>query len=69
MLYQEHGVDVNDEKTDRSSRRLICYCFGYTRGDIERDARDNGRSTILERILEEKKRGGCRCAELNPGGR
>jgi len=48
---------------------LICHCFGYTRADVERDVRVNGRSTILERIVAEKTANRCRCAELNPKGR
>ena len=47
---------------------LVCYCFGYTAADIEKDVRLNGRSTILERILTEKKAGKCRCAVKNPRG-
>jgi hypothetical protein len=48
---------------------LICYCFHYTVSDIERDIVVNRRSTILERILHEKKEGGCQCAIKNPKGR
>jgi hypothetical protein len=48
---------------------LICYCFNYTVSDIERDVRRNGKSTIMERIVSEKKAGGCQCAEKNPKGR
>lgn len=47
----------------------ICYCFNYTAEDIEQDARDHGRSTILEKILQEKQAGGCQCATKNPKGR
>ena len=47
---------------------LVCYCFGYTEADIERDVRLNGRSTILERILTEKRAGTCQCALKNPKG-
>lgn len=36
---------------------IICYCFGYTAEAIENDYTNNGRSTILERIIEEKKKG------------
>jgi len=48
---------------------IVCYCFGYTRKDIENDfvVNDN-RSTILERIILEKKAGGCDCAQKNPKG-
>ncbi len=49
--------------------QLVCYCFGYTAGDIERDFRRNGRSTIAERIARDKRFGNCRCGEKNPKGR
>jgi hypothetical protein len=45
---------------------LICYCFGYTAGDIRRDIEENGRSIIMEKIMVEKKAGACNCAEKNP---
>ncbi len=47
----------------------ICYCFGYTVSDIERDVLAHGKSTILDRIMSEKKAGGCQCATKNPMGR
>ena len=48
---------------------LICYCLGYTASDIERDILANNKSTILGRIMTEKKAGGCQCATMNPKGR
>jgi hypothetical protein len=48
---------------------MICHCFRYTASDIKEDMRVNGKSTILERILFEKKAGGCHCAIHNPTGR
>jgi len=47
----------------------ICFCFGYSAADIRADVRAHGHSTIMARILSEKKGGGCRCAEKNPKGR
>ncbi len=48
----------------------VCYCFGYTEEDITRDVVDNkGRSLIMERILSEKKVGGCNCGKNHPLGR
>jgi len=48
----------------------ICYCFGYTDEGIIRDVLGNkGVSTILERIVNEKKRGGCNCRTNHPLGR
>jgi hypothetical protein len=50
--------------------KLVCYCFGYSEADIEKDVRDNnGISTILEKIKASKKDGTCRCHEKNPGGK
>lgn len=48
---------------------LVCYCFHFTRKQIEKDYMDNGRSVILEKITNEKKSGGCDCAKKNPKGR
>ena len=47
---------------------LICYCFGYSRRDIEDDVRAHGRSLILERIAEARRFGACECATKNPKG-
>lgn len=49
---------------------LVCYCFGFSESDIQADVLANkGRSLILEKIVAEKKAGGCRCGELHPEGR
>jgi hypothetical protein len=48
---------------------MICYCFEYTREDIEQDVLKNGRSIITEKIITEKKFGGCQCTTKNPKGR
>ena len=48
---------------------LVCYCFGYSRKDIEKDFLQHHRSLILEKITAEKKAGGCDCANRNPKGR
>ena len=51
-------------------RKLICYCFGYSEEDVVRDVRENnGTSSILERILNEKKKGTCNCKFNHPEGR
>lgn len=49
---------------------LICYCFGYTELDITNEVlKNNGRSLIFERILNEKKNGTCQCETKHPQGR
>jgi hypothetical protein len=48
-------------------KNRICYCFGYFEEDIIRDVLENkGTSTILEKIANEKKRGGCSCSNTHP---
>ena len=48
---------------------LVCYCFGYSREDIEQDVLNNGRSLIMEKIEAAKQYGGCQCTTKNPRGR
>jgi hypothetical protein len=64
-------LDESQEKTDTDHDidDLICYCFEYTKDDIEQDYIKNGRSLIMEKIAAEKKTGGCDCAIKNPKGR
>jgi hypothetical protein len=48
----------------------ICYCFGYSEDDIIKDVLENkGRSSIMERIVSEKKGGRCSCGDKHPLGR
>jgi hypothetical protein len=51
------------------SQNLICYCFNYTADDIKKDFHKNGQSTIMARIMTEKKNGKCNCESTNPKGR
>jgi hypothetical protein len=48
---------------------LICYCFGYSVDDIQKDYLDNAKSTIMEKIQTEKKFGNCQCTIKNPKGK
>jgi hypothetical protein len=46
---------------------LICYCFGYSEADIIDDVLKNqGHSSILDRIAEAKKNQACQCEIKNP---
>ena len=47
----------------------VCYCFGFSRKDIEDEIAESGRSTIAERISAEIKAGTCACEVKNPSGR
>jgi cation transport ATPase len=64
MSPQGSGHTEQQQKKD-----LVCYCFGFTKQDIEQDLVKNGRSLIMEKIMAEKKTGGCDCKNLNPKGR
>ena len=55
-------------KVLKKMSETICYCFNYTTNDIRKDIDKNGKSTIMEKIKSEKKRGGCQCKTMNPKG-
>jgi hypothetical protein len=48
---------------------MLCYCFGFTRAQIERDVAEAGESTIPDRIAAEIRAGRCDCKRKNPSGR
>ena len=48
----------------------ICYCYNYTDADIRDDIIQNrGVSTILAKIVAEKRNGSCDCATHHPESR
>jgi len=51
-----------------SQNDLVCYCFLYSRQEIEDELRASGDSTIFERISAEVKAGNCACEVRNPSG-
>jgi hypothetical protein len=67
-ICEMQGYKITDEKagSDGRMQETICFCFGYTVEDVRRDFLENGRSTIMERIQNEKKAGTCDCAAKNP---
>lgn len=46
----------------------VCYCFGFSRADIEREITGTGGCTIAARITAEVKAGRCACEIKNPAG-
>jgi hypothetical protein len=59
----------NNQKASFEDDDWVCYCFQYKKRDIKSDFKNNGYSKILEKIIAEKKSGGCNCKEKNPKGR
>jgi hypothetical protein len=47
--------------------RLVCYCFGYTQGDIEDNARE-GEDAVPSAISAQVAAGDCACEVMNPKG-
>jgi Zinc binding domain/BFD-like [2Fe-2S] binding domain len=47
----------------------VCYCFGFTRKDIENEIAETGRSTVADRIKTEVNAGNCACEVRNPSGK
>ncbi len=47
----------------------VCYCFGFTRKDIEEEVARTGRSAIAQKIMAEVKTGNCACEVKNPSGK
>ncbi len=47
----------------------VCYCFGFTRKDIEDEIAKTGHSTVADRITAEVRAGNCACEVKNPSGK
>ena len=47
----------------------VCYCFGLTRDDIQKEITETGDSTVANRISAEVKAGNCACEVKNPSGK
>jgi hypothetical protein len=66
-MFAKHG---NEKSTaNKQMIDLVCYCFAYSREDIEQDVLKNGRSLIMEKIMAAKRFDGCQCSTKNPRGR
>ncbi len=46
----------------------LCYCFQFTRADVQREVAETGESTIPDRIDAEIRAGRCACEQRNPFG-
>lgn len=48
---------------------VVCFCFNYTKEDIENDFLvNNNHSKILDKIKKEKQNKRCDCKSKNPKG-
>ncbi len=46
----------------------VCYCFGFTEEDVEREARQSTRFSMLDTIRQHVAAGRCACELQNPQG-
>lgn len=60
---------LSETRTNYEGSDMVCFCFEFTRNEIEQDYLQNSRSTVLDRIASEKKSGACDCKNKNPKGR
>ncbi len=59
-------IRVGDKETEPPIQ--LCYCFDWTREDIEADIRRDGTTGIPERIKGKIRAGLCNCDTMNPRG-
>ncbi|PIE56747.1 MAG: BFD-like (2Fe-2S) protein [Desulfobulbus propionicus] len=59
-------TQITPVKNTFTDNDLVCYCFKYTKKDIEKDFQEYGYSRVLARITTEKKNKGCNCEVKNP---
>jgi hypothetical protein len=60
-------VRVGSKETDDPI--AVCYCFGFTREDIQKEITESADSTVANRISAEVKAGNCACEVKNPSGK
>ena len=53
---------------DAGDQVPVCYCFGFTRGELRRDLAEGGHTDIPDRIRQGVSEGRCACESENPQG-
>lgn len=69
IVFRKADVKVRVGLKEKEGSVPLCYCFDYTREDVERDLKKYGRTEIPERIKAEISAGLCACEVKNPSGR
>lgn len=68
-IFRRGDLLVRVSAKEESDPTQVCYCFGFTRKDIENEIAETGRSTVADRITTEVKAGNCACEVKNPSGK
>jgi len=67
-LFRKECLTVRVGQKEKGDSSLICYCFGFTLGNIRRDLATRGKTDILALVRAEVKAGHCACEVKNPQG-
>jgi hypothetical protein len=62
-------IKITTENNIFKDNDLVCFCFEYTKKDIEEDFKNHRYSKIIEKIQAEKKNKACSCEVKNPKGK
>jgi len=68
-LFRRGDLNVRVGAKETEEPIPVCYCFGFTRSDIENEVAETRSSTIAEQIKTEVKAGNCACEMKNPSGK
>jgi Zinc binding domain len=68
-IFRRNDLLVRVGAKEESDAVPVCYCFGFTRKDIEKEIAETGRSTVTDRISAEVRKGKCACEVKNPSGK
>ena len=68
-LFRRDDLMVRVGSKETAEPIPVCYCFGFTRKDIQREIAETGLSTVANRISAEVKAGNCACEVKNPSGK
>jgi len=67
-LFEKSDLNVHVGLKETKDPIPVCYCYRYSARDILDDARETGRSTIKEKIIQKVKEKDCFCERSNPSG-
>jgi len=68
-IFRRADLLIRVSAKEESAWIPVCYCFGFTRKDIEDEIAETGRSTVTDRITAEVTAGRCACEVKNPSGK
>ncbi len=68
-IFRRDDLLVRVGAKEESDPIPVCYCFGFTRKDIENEIAQTGHSTVADRIAGEVKQGNCAYEVKNPSGK